>query len=221
MPKSAYDITAFWSRQFEEHLLFLSQMLVDPALKAEAMALHASYGLARSHALEMGGNGVVAQIEVPTRQVRAFKQKVLDRQLAGEMVGFNFPTFTAHTIKEVDLWFCLVLGEPCPDGSISVAVTKLGAEHALFGAHLLDVSERKLVAEANAAADGLYALAQAEQTPDTLGKEANAELDLLEWLKTNRVGSGEPGAPLSVISPMLAKHVAREQEEFARLIIGG
>ena len=39
MARSAYEETVFWSRQFSEHLEFLSMLFTDAAARSEAQQL--------------------------------------------------------------------------------------------------------------------------------------------------------------------------------------
>lgn len=203
----------FWTRQTREHLLFLSLMLTDPELRARAKELHERY----------------TGSETATRNALAWQRALLDRLRAGEFLGFAYPLFVDHITRETMMMLHLVWGDPLP-WPVPWLVTVLGAEHAEFGAHLLDPSQDELVKEANAVADALYTDAEALQGDVALGRAGGAVVDqhrlaaadkqrqLAAWLKQHKIGHG--GAP-SIVSPVLADHVVREQGQFDRMLREG
>lgn len=210
MPISRAEHHTFWANQVKEHLLFQSQMYTNAALRMQAKALHDAYDSS----------------EAATREVLAWQQAILKRLRAGEFLGFAYPLFVDHITRETMMMLHLVWGDPLP-WPVPWLVTVLGAEHAEFGAHLLDPSQDELVKEANAVADALYADAEALQGDVALGRAGGAVVDqhrrdaadkqrqLAAWLKQHKIGHG--GA-LSIVSPVLADHVVREQDQFDRML---
>ena len=214
---NAYQQTAFWSRQFEEHLQFLSMLFTDPGAKRDAEQLHAMYAAARTHALAAGPRAPEL-IHHVHNLVRQYQGAMFDRLAAGEFLGWAFPLFVAHITREMDLYSHLVYGTAAPNVGVRGELKRLGAEHAQFAAHLLDPLEGKLVEQANAAADGLFALVQKDDDQSN-GKAADAERAIATFVTSNKLG--QPGGALSIIPKLLADHVVREQFYFADSLTSG
>jgi len=214
MPLNAYQQTVFWSRQFAEHLQFLSMLFTDAAAKREATRLHHRYEAARVLALSKG-NEAPQYISTAHDDVRAFQWEMFERLQAGEFLGWAFPLFVSHITREMDLYSHLVYGTPPPDVGVDGEVKRLGAEHAQFAAHLLDPTERELVATADKAADALYALMRRNDAASNVAA-AKGERILVAFLQTNGIGS--PGGALSIIPKALTDHVVREQIYFAQTL---
>jgi len=217
MPQlDAHAQTVFWSRQFAEHLQFLSMLFTDTGAKREATQLHGVYEKARVAALAQGA--AAPQVIAPAHeQVRAFQAEMFDRLQAGTFLGWAFPLFVSHITREMDLYAHLVYGTPAPDVGVDGEVKRLGAEHAQFAAHLLDPTERDLVMTANQAADALYATVPNNDMASNAAA-AKGERTLITFLQSNKIGSGLPGSALSIIPKALADHVVREQVYFAQTL---
>lgn len=213
----AYQQTAFWSRQFEEHLQFLSMLFIDPGAKRDAEQLHGMYAAARARALASGPRAPEV-IHHAHNLVRQYQGAMFDRLAAGEFLGWTYPLFVAHITREMDLYSHLVYGTAAPNVGVHGELKRLGAEHAQFAAHLLDPLEGNLVRQANEAANGLFALVQKDDDRSN-NKAADAERAIATFVTSNKLG--EPGGALSIIPKMLADHVVREQYYFADNLTSG
>ena len=215
MPQlDAYAQTVFWSRQFAEHLQFLSMLFTDGAAKREAVRLRHQYEAARALALTKG-NAAPQYISTAHDEVRAYQVQIFERLQAGEFLGWAFPLFVSHITREMDLYSHLVYGTPAPDVGVDGEVKRLGAEHAQFAAHLLDPTQEDLVSTANKAADTLYALVPVSG-PAANATAAKGERLLVHFLQSNGIGSA--GGALSIIPKALTDHVVREQIYFAHTL---
>lgn len=217
MALTAYQQTTFWSRQFSEHLQFLSLLFTDPALKSEAIALGAQYNAARRAALSsMNEAQVVATIMPMHKVVYEYQQAALERLVAGEFLGWAFPLFVSHITHEMELYAFLVGEGPEVPGGVDDTVKQLGAEHALFAAHLLDPSQEDQIKGAREAAALLYSTVG---NPDRNEGAANVEQTIAQFLIDEKIGL--PGGALSIIPISLSKHVVREQYYFVRALREG
>jgi hypothetical protein len=211
-----YDETVFWSRQFDEHLQFLRLLLTDVGLKHEANRLQKQYSHDRQRALRDAHNAPASLREI-NRTVYQFQKGVLERLRAGEFLGWAFPLFVDHITREMELFAYLTGDGALPAGqNVDVAVKRLGAEHAMFAAHLLDPSERALVRAASSTADRMMLLVN---DPAANLEAADVELAIGQFVTDNGLGKG--GA-LSIVPRALADHVIREQVYFSdKLRAGG
>ena len=209
-----YQQTVFWSRQFAEHLQFLSMLLTEPAVKAEATRLHRMYEDARSVALARG-DAAPESIAAAHDRVRAYQGDLVARLQAGEFLGWAYPLFVAHITREMDLYAHLVYGARAPDVGVDGEVKRLGAEHAQFAAGLLDPTERSLIVTADEAANTLYALVPKDDAGSNAAA-AKGERTIVTFLQANKIG--QPGGALSIIPKALTDHVIREQFYFAQTL---
>lgn len=204
----------FWSRQLSEHALFLNLGLEVEPFKSRAKELHESWEHARKQLESATSLEAAKQIVfAPTKNLGEFKAEVLARQRAGEWLGWLFPLFVDHTLRELMYFVARVW-----DGGLPREVTfcqniTFMREHAEFAAHLLDPTATALIRHAEglgtefaACKGGCHALTPALID---LGRKAGEHLDT--YFRTQPV-SAESGK--SVIHPVLAEHVVREGQRF-------
>lgn len=212
MAMSQFEQVAFWSRQYDEHLQFLRDLFVEEDAKKEAASLQKAYSAMRKRALDDPPQAA-AMLEAITRRVHEYQSAQLERLRAGEFLGWAFPTFVAHITTEIDLGNHLIYGDPAPAGGVASTVNRLGGEHALFLAHLLDPSEAELVRIGNDSAAALFALVPA-MAPYTTAAALQEHLG--KFLADNKVGT--PQGPWAIINQALGEHVVREQYYFAQTL---
>lgn len=205
-----YEETIFWSRQFDEHLQFLQLLFTDGKLKREATLLQNEYARTRRKAIGAGPRAPAIMSQI-NGKVFDYQSEALKRLEAGEFLGWAFPLFVDHITREMELFAFLVGDGPRPRGrTVEATVKQLGAEHAMFAAHLLDPTERELANEANAA--GLQ-LMELVDDPSADRQAADVERAIGRFVTENKLG--KLGGALSIIPRSLADHVVREQVYFA------
>lgn len=208
------DDIHFWSRQLTEHALFLHLGLEVEPYKTRAKALHDDWHRARE-ALTSATSLDAAKsiVSAPTKNLADFKTEALKQQRDGKWIGWLFPLFIDHMLRELGYFVARVwLGGLPPDQTYCANVSFM-QEHAEFAAHLLDPGAVELIAPARAVAgefkslhEGCFALTP---TLIELGRKAGGELD--EYLRTQPISAAHGR---SVIHPVLANHVIREGQRF-------
>ena len=211
------DDIHFWSRQLSEHALFFNLGLEVEPYKSQAAALHRDWETARGRLAQIATapniEAAKAIVAAPTKNLAEFKEAVLAEQGAGKWVGWLFPLFVSHTLRELIYFVARVWHGGLPPEHTYCENIRFMQEHAEFAAHLLDPSAKDLIAAAESAAKSFADLRSgcSALTLDyiNLGRKAGQGLD--QYLKTQPV-SAKSGR--SVIHPVLADHVIREGERF-------
>lgn len=210
----ALDDIVFWSRQLSEHALFMQLGLEVEPYKTQAGALHKDWERARG-LLATAPDLETAKLTVsgPTTDLGGFKQTVLAEQLAGKWLGWLFPLFVAHTLRELQYFTARVWYGGFPPNETFCQNIAFMREHAEFAAHLLDPSAADLIAPARDVASEFANLqggcAALSQTYLQMGRKAGQDLDT--YLRTQPISAA---AGRSVIHPVLAEHVIREGQRF-------
>ena len=198
----------FWGRQATEHMLFLHLGIEDVLIKAEAMRQHDR--LARAYEVR-DLNAFVALLRVAI----ATKQRVLDRLNAGQWLGWIYPLFVDHVLREERYFLARLAGADAP-AEEAKRWARFMAEHAAFAAHLIDPSETKWVATTTRFGEVL------SEDADACARACTAQLVEMTARNTAElnavVGEMKPGRPASIIHPVLAAHVLREGERGARFL---
>ena len=208
------DDIRFWSRQLTEHALFLRLGLEVEPYKSHAKALYDDWRRA-SETLKSAPTLDAAKsiVNVPTKNLADFKTEVLKQQQGGVWVGWLFPLFVDHMLRELAYFVARVWHGGLPPNQTYCANVDFMQEHAEFAAHLLDPGAVELIEPARAVAGEFKALHEGcfALTPTLieLGRKAGEKLD--EYLRTQPI-SAVHGK--SVIHPVLADHVIREGQRF-------
>lgn len=206
------DDIHFWSHQLSEHALFLHLGLEVEPYKSHAKALHEDWERARK-ALKSTPSLELAKgiVNTPTKNLADFKTEVLKRQRAGEWLGWLFPLFVDHTLRELNYFVARVWGGGLPRETTYCQNINFMHEHAEFAAHLLDPTAADLIRTAHSIGDEFSTLHPGCRalTRDyiNLGLKAGKKLD--EYFRTQPISSKN-----SVIHPVLADHVIREGQRF-------
>jgi hypothetical protein len=196
----------FWSRQLSEHALFFQLGLDDPSLKAAAGRLHTAWEQARPTVTAQAAAGLA-------RDLRDFKVGLLDRLNRGQWLGWIFPTFVDHTLRELDLFVSRLHGPVLPQTDCR-AWLRFMAEHAAFAAHLMDPVEAtrirvalKFVSEFSQLEAGCTGVS------DQLLSLSTRSGQLLDNFMVGQVARAK-----GIIHPVLAVHVVREGRRFLRTV---
>lgn len=206
------DDIRFWSHQLSEHALFLHLGLEVEPFKSRAKALHDDWEHARSALVTAPTlEAAKAIASGPTTNLATFSQDIVNRQLAGQWLGWLFPLFVSHTLRELKYFVARVWEGGLTRETTYCQNVVFMREHAEFAAHLLDPQAAELIRTAHSIGDqfgGLGAGCKA-LTPALveLGLKAGHELD--QYLRTQPISPKN-----SVIHPVLAEHVVREGERF-------
>ena len=206
-PMRETDI-AFWSRQFSEHCLFLNLGLDGQYWKKQAQALHNAWEQIRPAA-------DLNQTLALCRETRDLKVQVLQVLRAGTWLGWIFPTFVDHIIRELDLFVARATTGVSHQQDCSQWL-RFMAEHAAFAAHLMDPIERARIRAAIATVDVFENLQSKCATGVTmqlleLSKKAGAGLDAFATTQLPKA--------VSIIHPVLATHVVREGRRFLYTVL--
>lgn len=206
----------FWNEQMMEHAAFFVMLMPGPELakqRAQAEAFKTSF----AGQLAKAGTATKADYRASNQssidQVKRFvdfKHRMRDEQTAGRLKSLVWPTFFDHTAREGEYFTARLERLSAGDVSVDRAKaaefwTMIMGEHADFVAHLLDPTERELVAKAMQTSDAFRKLQGQHQS----GKAIQAVEDILDFKVAAEKGI-ETGQIKSIIHPTLADHVRRE-----------
>ncbi|WP_420825715.1 DUF2935 domain-containing protein [Thalassobacillus pellis] len=242
------DEIRFWSRIMKEHALFLSlgftyeqKQLIDEANQFITIFERIEEKLTRYTV-----NSDIRQIQAFNAEVYQaavaiwnYKRKVLGLTLRCEIRSNNYPLLIDHISREA-AYFANRLKElnegklaPEPDAIIeeNVFFLRIMADHAKFIGHLLDPSERKLVAQAREFSHDFDQLLFQAVDLDSMQPQSETIPLLDQFLDQNRVSVTslrdfkktareliEECRIKSNIHPLLADHTFREAERFLEII---
>lgn len=208
----------FWNEQLMEHAVFFAMLMPGEELaaqRAETEKFKAAFAdhLARSGTLTKGNLNEFNQSTIDhVRKFVDFKHRMRDEQSAGRLKSLVWPTFYDHTAREAE-YFAERLGR-LSEGDVAIDGTKAAefwtlnmGEHADFVAHLLDPTERELVAKAMKASEDFHKLHGMNPAPRD---KAIAGVDDILDFKVAAEKGIEAGKIKSIIHPTLADHVRRE-----------
>lgn len=207
----------FWGRQATEHALFMHLGLEDPALKKQALDIH--NGL-KSWYDTLQLDPFLKNLETSM----AFKRAVLARLNAGEWLGWLYPDFVDHVLREEEYFLAKLSqgvggGRGMPANIETATWLRFMGEHAQFAAQLVDPTEAQAMSRAAALArrfEGLHAgCTHSTCGPQmvALSERAGRELDAF-------FSGMKPAKPKSIIHPVLAAHVVREGRRFVETMRG-
>lgn len=186
------DDIHFWTPQLSEHALFLHLGLEVEPYKSWAKRLHDDWERARD-ALKLAPSLEAAKeiVNAPTRNLAALTTEVLKRQKGGEWLGWLFPLFVDHTLRELIYFVARVWEGGLPREVTFCQNITFMREHAEFAAHLLDPTATPLIREAHGIGTEFSALKGGCRalTPDliNLGLKAGQQLD--EYFRTQPVSA--------------------------------
>lgn len=222
---NALELIKFWGTQLSQHALFLSLGLEDSNLSKTAGVLHTDWERFRARIPEEADANQVAdltqEVEELAAELRDFKTYVHNRLMAGEWLGWLYPSFVGHVRSELD-YFLLSLRnvDTPPSERVSQELCtwlQFMADHAAFAEHLLDPSEERLVKQAQVIKGQLQKLenrcVSVALSLVELSQRAGNLLD--RYLTTSGIGTERVK---SIIHPVLALHVVREGRMFLRTL---
>jgi hypothetical protein len=238
----------FWSRIMKEHALFLRLgFTVDqPKLVQEADHFYNVFENIEERAAAFTSDSDREQIarfnmEVyqATTHIWAFKRKVLGLILSCQIITNNSPLLVDHVSREAAYFMNRLeqlnkgILEPLPDAIINenVFFLRLMADHAKFIAHLLDPSERNLIADANDFSYQFDQLLFQAVDLESMRPESQTGPMLTRFIEENRPAVQslrdfkqtareliEECRLRSNIHPLLADHTFREANRFLELL---
>lgn len=208
----------FWNEQLMEHAVFFTMLMPGPELakqrgEAETFKTTFSSQLAKSGTITKSNYKAFNQSTIDqVRRFVDFKHRMRDEQGAGRLKSLTWPTFFDHTAREAEYFSARLSRLSAGDVALSRATaaefwTMIMGEHADFIAHLLDPSERKLVAQALQTSTDFYKLHGQKPVPND--KVIKSVDDILNFKVAAEKGI-ETGKIKSIIHPTLADHVRRE-----------
>ncbi|WP_278309191.1 DUF2935 domain-containing protein [Oceanobacillus zhaokaii] len=242
------DETRFWSRIMKEHALFLSLGFSygDTKLIEEAEQFITLFERIEEKLSKFSLHSdphEVAKFNVEVYQaatsIWAYKRKVLGLTLNCDIRSNNYPLLLDHTSREA-AYFANRLRDlnegklqPLPETIIkeNVFFLRIMADHSKFIGHLLDPSERKLVAQAREFSHDFDQLVFQALDLDSMRPQSETVPILDQFLDQNRVSVKSLRAfkktaselideckIKSNIHPLLADHVFREADRFLHII---
>lgn len=239
------DEIRFWSRIMKEHSLFLRLgfRCEDTQLINEANQFQALFEDIERRAYVFTADtdpqtirAFNTEVHTAVSHIWAFKRKILGLILQCKLPGQNnFPLLVDHVSREAN-YFRNRLEElnngtlePLHDAIIdeNVFFLRIMADHAKFISHLLDPSERKLIAQAREfshdfdtllyQAMDLSSMRPQSQTVPLLSQFVDENKVSVESLRDFKKTARDLIAECrikSIIHPLLADHVYREAEHF-------
>jgi hypothetical protein len=197
----------FWGRQATEHMMFLSLGLESAGVRPQAHALYqamqASYD-----------SGDAPRFMGLLQQALSFKRRLRARLYAGEWLGWIYPSFVDHTIREEEYFLARIAGSIAPQTEVAAWLRFMG-EHAGFAGGLIDPSEKATVRAAIDKSDAFDALRGTCEAGACSGQLLT--LSALRGQELDQFFSGASSTkPLSVIHPALLQHVIREGRRFVQ-----
>lgn len=200
--ENKFKLLEMWVPQMGEHALFLHLLLADAKLKDEAGDIYIRWRKFYCDNKMENFNELYPLLA----ELKSFKAHVLKRLNVGEWLGWAFPQFVEHILRELIYFEEKLNGRVFSQSEEIKFWNEINSEHAGFASHLLDPSERELTDKADATSKKI------ENLPITdlvLALEAGRELtefnkQTLHAALSNKVKS--------VIPVSLLKHVIREGE---------
>lgn len=198
------DDIQFWSRQMREHALFLSLMLEDVALKAQAVRLQNLW-----RAVETGQD---RNLPAALNEIILFKKVVLDRLMKGEWLGWALPAFVSHILFEAEFFRARVFHSTTAQQDLT-AMVRIVKEHTQVAPKLLNPGQPSAETEAATLATRLAKL-QSACSSSFFGECSSRQADLAQADTFFRVKVPQR---LNIVHPVLLAHIVREGER-ARMI---
>lgn len=177
----------FWKRELRDQATLLYSMIEEVDLAKRARAVELTFDEATN-------------LVVPVHALRKLQTEILDRQAAGEWIGWAWPRLVAHQRAELDAFWARLNGHPV---SAAQELAFLG-DHAAFIGALLDPTEREKFSELAAIGDGLLRACSCDD-PLVEGRPYAVQLDTF---------LGDLSGVAHVIHPVLLAHTRREGQRF-------
>jgi hypothetical protein len=238
----------FWSQIMHEHALFLRLgcTVEQTQLIQEADQFSRSFENIhkRADSFDTGAEReVIARFNMEVYQATShlwtFKRKVLELILSCKITTNLYPSFVDHMSREAAYVMSRIeqvnrgMLEPLPDAIINenIFFLRVMSDHSKFIAHMLDPSERLLIADATDVsyqfeqllfqAVDLESMRPASQTAATLTRflaDSRTAVQTLRELQETMRDLLTACRLRSVIHPLLAEHMLRETNHFLHLL---
>lgn len=212
----------FWNDIMMEHAMFFVMLMPGPELagprrQAEQFQRKFQRQFDKTCETHFNSNSIKEfnrSTIALARSFRQYKLRMLQLQKSGQLKSLVFPLLFDHTAREADRFARRL--ELYNSGSTALHLaevadfwTEIMADHADFTAHLLDPTERALVAQAFQTSQAFRALENSTSRP-TLQTAGEQIIDF----KTAAEKGILAGEIQSIIHPALADHVRREAIKF-------
>lgn len=217
-PSLSYEVIAaqshvgFWSRQIQEHALFLHLGLQDDgtngikSLKKEAEKLYKQWDTFRTKHAETDFVALSKLIDAQGE----LQREVIAKQKAGMWVGWLFPDFLDHIHRELNYFVAQARNEVISIQDQVSFWNHINQDHAEFEAHLLDPTEVTNIH---------MAMSIAGDFKNIKATEIN-QFIMLSLAATEKLGGfqfearslAKQNKLSSVIHPLLTDHVIRENQ---------
>lgn len=207
---SVADEIDFWSRQLEEHALFMSLLIPEGTWKKDAERLRSEWAAFRQQSMDPVKRSEAA-VKLAMR-LRAYLMALHDAQSRGDWIGWAYPTFVDHVRREGDYFVERIANvDKEPETEELCRWLEFMQEHAEFAAHLLDPVERARVEQARKFVQAFMQVRRGcghgvNKALVELSERAGRALDAY-------VGSIQPTTK-SILHPALVEHVVREGRRF-------
>ncbi|MDR3646684.1 MAG: DUF2935 domain-containing protein [Candidatus Babeliales bacterium] len=199
------DETNFWSKQMEEHALFLYLGLTDVHLKNQAHKLHKKIVKFRRHFKHNKTLPEINAILPLLKQERNLQVAAINKSKK-QWIGWLYPSLIKHMTLELDYFVDKLNGVIYSPEKETEFWEKEASDRIGTIAHLLDPSEKALVKEANQISEQYFDVPKEH-------KEAFLESALTAIQQVNTYSKkldAKKANVESIISDTLANHEARE-----------
>lgn len=206
------DDVPFWTQQMTEHIFFIGLGLVDVELKEKADLLQEKWVVLR----ENGNN--LEQLKPLMVETGNFKREILGYLNQGEWIGWLYPSFLEHVIKEYNYFDNRLQGKKLSSPDEILFWNDINKEHIEMARQMLDPKATELIKIAQKFIDNYNTI----PPPDSdlipliiLSGRLNMELG--EYQKEFR-DLGASGQKNTILHPMIADHMIRENTRGLNII---
>jgi hypothetical protein len=216
----------FWSQQLSEHALFLSLGLVKGNYGRSAALFHDSWETLRGTQLRSVPTlaalpGIVAAFRREAQAFHGFQGEVRDALLSGQWLGWLFPGYLDHIMRELE-YAVASLDRELSGASRGTRAAReelctwvpFLKEHAATISHLLDPKEQPVFKDLDTFREKLATLegqCHADEIATVLGLSRDLGSQFDRYLMGTGIGTGRVK---SVVHPLLLDHVHREHQRF-------
>lgn len=199
MDSAIIDEIQFWTRQFMEHCFFLYIGLAENEVDLKQTAQDLQLAWSQFIERQQWTNNELATLITHTRDL---KTQILERLENREWIGFLYPSFVRHQIKELDYFDNIISGVMFTREELLAFWNDHNMDYVKLIPHLLDPSEQTLIAQV--------------QQLDSFPVYASDDEMFVDWSirfaeeLNNFQLSSQQILPESVIHPVLLEHQIRE-----------
>lgn len=213
------DDLVFATDQMADHAKLMEMGFVDTAVKGECVRHYAAWNGLRQRIDSL--NTAKAHIEAVkmAQDLRAFQADILSRLTNGQWLGWLFPTFIDHIMREGDYFLQRVTHpEGLVNNELPIWLT-IEAEHAAFVAHYLDPRDPENIQQALTHIGAFEQLQKASQslTLEVMVGIMQAGVQLDAYLGALPIGTR---SLKTVLPQLLQQHMIKEGRRFQQIAAG-